>query len=67
MRKILETIHVQVAVLGSGDAWAEEAIVNFSAQYPQFKGVIGYNERLAHLIEAGSDFSSCQADMNPVD
>jgi len=56
MRKILETIHVQVAVLGSGDAWAEEAILNFSAQYPQFKGVIGYNERLAHLIEAGSDF-----------
>ncbi len=56
MRKILETIHVQVAVLGSGDAWAEEAIMNFSAQYPQFKGVIGYNERLAHLIEAGSDF-----------
>ena len=56
MRKILETIHVQVAVLGSGDAWAEEAIMNYSAQYPQFKGVVGYNERLAHLIEAGSDF-----------
>ncbi|GAB6277391.1 MAG: glycogen synthase GlgA [Rectinema sp.] len=56
MRKILETIHVQVAVLGSGDAWAEEAIMNYSAQYPQFKGVIGYNERLAHLIEGGSDF-----------
>lgn len=56
MRKILETIHVQVAVLGSGDAWAEEAIMNYSAQYPQFKGVVGYNERLAHLIEAGADF-----------
>lgn len=56
MRKILETIHVQVAVLGSGDAWAEEAIMNYSAHYPQFKGVVGYNERLAHLIEAGADF-----------
>lgn len=56
MRKILETIHVQVAVLGSGDAWAEEVIMNYSAQYPQFKGVVGYNERLAHLIEAGADF-----------
>ncbi len=56
MRKILDTIHVQVAVLGSGDAWAEEAIMNYSTQYPQFKGVIGYNERLAHLIEGGSDF-----------
>jgi starch synthase len=56
MKKILDTIHVQVAVLGSGDAWAEEAIMNYSAQYSQFKGVIGYNERLAHLIEAGSDF-----------
>jgi len=56
MRKILETINVQIAVLGSGDAWAEEAIMNFSALNPQFKGVVGYNERLAHLIEAGSDF-----------
>lgn len=56
MRRILETIQVQVAVLGSGDAWAEEAILNYSARYPNFKGMVGYNEHLAHLIEAGADF-----------
>ncbi|MEJ5184151.1 MAG: glycogen synthase GlgA [Rectinemataceae bacterium] len=56
MRRILDTIKVQVAVLGSGDAWCEEAIQNYSVQYANFKGVIGYSERLAHLIEAGSDF-----------
>lgn len=50
----LETRGVQLALLGSGDKGLEEA---FARRAPRAVGVrIGYDESLAHLIEAGADF-----------
>ena len=47
---------LQLVLLGSGEAWAEHEIRNLDSRLPNFKAQIGYDEKLSHLIEAGSDF-----------
>lgn len=55
--EMLQHDDVQFVVLGSGEQWQEEALKEFARQYPnKFGAYIGYNNKLAHLIEAGSDF-----------
>ncbi len=47
---------VQLVLLGSGEAGYEEALRVQAARYARRLAVrIGYDERLAHLIEAGAD------------
>lgn len=47
---------MQFALLGSGDKGFENKLKNFSHLYPDKIAItIGYNEPLAHLIEAGAD------------
>ena len=47
---------VQLALLGSGDPALVEGFVTVAATHPGRVGcVIGYNETLAHLIQAGAD------------
>jgi starch synthase len=46
----------QLAVLGSGESGLETALRELAARFPGRAGcVIGYDEALAHLIEAGAD------------
>ncbi len=46
----------QLAVLGSGEPALEQAFVAAAARHPGAVGcVLGYDEPLAHLIQAGSD------------
>lgn len=46
----------QLAVLGSGDKWYEDGFRNAAAFHPGAIGVqLGYDESLAHLIQAGAD------------
>lgn len=48
---------MQFVLLGSGDKGLEHRLKNLSYLYPdQISIKIGYDEDLAHLIEAGSDF-----------
>ena len=47
---------MQFILLGSGESWCENEIRSLASRLPNFKAIIGYNERLSHLIEAGSDF-----------
>jgi starch synthase len=50
-------LDTQIVVLGSGDPKLEAALRSRSAWADgQFTAVVGYNEALAHQIEAGSDF-----------
>jgi starch synthase len=50
-------LDVQIVLLGSGDRGAEEFFRAASARRPdRFHAFITFDERLAHLIEAGSDF-----------
>jgi len=54
--RICADMDVQFAVVGAGDAWCEEEIKALSSRLSSFKARIGYDESLAHLVEAGSDF-----------
>jgi starch synthase len=48
--------NAQLALLGSGDRELEEAFASTQSAHPGRIGcVIGYDERLAHLIQAGAD------------
>jgi starch synthase len=47
---------MQFVLLGSGDKGFENKLKNFSHLYPDKIAItLGYNESLAHLIEAGAD------------
>lgn len=54
---IISDMHVQFAVLGSGDKTLESFYGALPSRYPGRVGChIGYSNELAHWIEAGSDF-----------
>ena len=53
----LMQLDLQIALLGSGEAWAQDFFNTMAARYPgKFGCYIGYSNPLAHRIEAGSDF-----------
>jgi starch synthase len=56
MDRILDTLDVQVVVMGSGLGWVERAVSRLAERSPQFAAHIGYDTGLAHRVEAGSDF-----------
>ena len=45
-----------MVVLGSGESWCENELRTLNNSLSNFCAYIGYNEKLSHLIEAGSDF-----------
>jgi len=52
----LADLDVQLVILGTGDRDAEEALLLLVAQNPERVAcIIGFDESLAHLIEAGAD------------
>lgn len=56
-RWLLDSMRIQIVLLGAGDAGLQERFLELASQYPDRVGVyIGFNNRLAHQIEAGSDF-----------
>lgn len=53
---LLAEDRIQLVLLGSGDISLEKAATKLAKAYPNSVGVhIGYNETLAHKLEAGSD------------
>lgn len=57
IEKILNTMAVQVVILGSGDKRLESYFSQLPFIMPGKAGsFIGYDNEIAHLIEAGSDF-----------
>ncbi len=54
---IVSNMRVQFAILGSGDKGLEHFFGDLPRRYPgRIGSYIGYNEELAHWIEAGADF-----------
>lgn len=52
----LLTLPVQIVILGAGDKEFERQLQQFAAAYPHKMTLfVGYDEALAHLIEAGAD------------
>ena len=57
IESIIHNMNVQFVILGSGEKSFEDLFGGLPAKYPGKIGAwIGYNNRKAHLIEAGSDF-----------
>lgn len=54
--RICNDMKVQFAVLGQGERWCENELRVLSSNLPNLKASIKYDEKLSHLIEAGSDF-----------
>ncbi|HET7838969.1 MAG TPA: glycogen synthase GlgA [Rectinemataceae bacterium] len=54
--RICSDMDLQFAVVGSGESWCEDELRSLSSRLPNFRAKIGYQERMAHLIEGGSDF-----------
>ncbi|WP_455380360.1 glycogen synthase GlgA [Acidihalobacter prosperus] len=47
---------IRAVILGSGDKIFEQALISLASKHPKFMSVrIGYDESLAHRIEAGAD------------
>jgi len=53
---ICRDMNLQFVILGSGEAWCENELRSLSLKLSNLKARIGYDEKLSHLIEAGSDF-----------
>ncbi len=48
--------NIQITMLGSGESHLESALLNAMDSYPEKISIaIGYDENIAHLIEAGAD------------
>jgi starch synthase len=62
----LSALDLQLAVLGSGSHELEEAARRLALRYPEQVAVeVGFDEPLAHLIEAGSDLFAMPSRYEP--
>jgi len=53
---ICSDMKLQMAILGSGEAWCQNEVLGLSSRLSNVKAHVGYSEDLSRLIEAGSDF-----------
>ena len=56
IEQICKNSDVQMVILGTGEQWIEEALINLSKKLPNLKVFLEFDNGLAHLIEAGTDF-----------
>lgn len=55
--RLMSSMHIQIAILGTGEAWLESALSDLAVAYPgRFSVHIGFDHKLSHLTAAGSDF-----------
>ena len=47
---------INVVILGTGEQWCEEELRRLEQSLSNLKVFLRFNERMAHMIEAGSDF-----------
>lgn len=66
LEKLLETRELQAVILGSGDAELEQACRDLAARHPgKVAAEIGYDNRRAHQIFAGSDLFAMPSRFEP--
>ena len=56
IRRICSDMRVQMVVLGTGEPWCEKELLKLDSELDNFHAVVGFDNTMAHLIEAGSDF-----------
>ncbi len=66
LQVLLQQVDFQFVLLGSGDNTLEASYAHLSYQYPGKAGAyIGYNNAIAHEIEAGADFFAMPSRFEP--
>ncbi len=53
---ICRDMDIQVVILGTGEKWCENELNELAGKTPNLAVHVGFNNELAHWIEAGSDF-----------
>ena len=56
LERIITDFPFQVIILGTGDNETEESLADLNSRFPNLSVSLTFNNYLAHLIEAGSDF-----------
>ena len=56
IRQICKNKDVQLIILGTGEKWIEDELRKMDKELPNLKVYLEFDNTLAHLIEAGSDF-----------
>lgn len=56
IEQICSNPDVQMVILGTGEKWIEEELRRLDEKLPNLKVFLEFDNSLAHLIEAGSDF-----------
>lgn len=56
IKQICENKDVQLVILGTGEKWIEDELRKLDKELPNLKVYLEFDNTLAHLIEAGSDF-----------
>lgn len=56
MYRMCKELPVQFVIVGSGESWCEKEVQKLSELLPNLSCYIGYNEHIAHLVEAGCDY-----------
>jgi len=54
--RICTELALDVVILGTGDAWCEEELRSLASRLDNLQVRLDFDNRLSHLIEAGSDF-----------
>ncbi len=53
---ILKENNVQIVILGTGEKWIEDSLTELQDRFANLRVIIGFDNTLAHLIEAASDY-----------
>lgn len=56
LERILQDFSFQIIIVGTGDTEIENSLTELSDKFKNFSVSIAFNNYLAHLVEAGSDF-----------
>lgn len=56
VERILNRFDLNMAVIGTGESWAEEKIRQLDSRYANFAGMITFSPELSHWAEAAGDF-----------
>lgn len=56
IKQICKNKEIQMVILGTGESWIEEELRKLDKELPNLTVYLEFDNTLAHLIEAGSDF-----------
>lgn len=65
LERICRDMDIQVVIIGTGERWCEDELNRLREVLPNLHVFLEFNNRMAHLIEAGSDFFLMPSEYEP--